>query len=134
MNQTVPKNEPLKSPPVEQPLPLTLEELFHGTTKKLKVTRKVLGPDGVSTSLQEKVLNVHVKRGWRAGTKITFPREGDQGPNVVPGERFASILGTIGLTGTQRTLFSQFMRSHIRPSNVRGTICTIPQQLRWKRP
>jgi hypothetical protein len=31
------------------------------------------------------VLTIDVKRGWKAGTRITFPKEGDQGPNRVPG-------------------------------------------------
>uniref|UniRef100_A0A3Q3W1Q7 J domain-containing protein n=1 Tax=Mola mola TaxID=94237 RepID=A0A3Q3W1Q7_MOLML len=33
-----------------------------------------------------KVLNVVVKKGWRAGTKITFPREGDETPNSSPAD------------------------------------------------
>ncbi|XP_041816439.1 dnaJ homolog subfamily B member 5 isoform X4 [Chelmon rostratus] len=34
----------------------------------------------------EEVLNVVVKKGWRAGTKITFPREGDETPNSTPAD------------------------------------------------
>ena len=26
-----------------------------------------------------------VSRGWKEGTRITFPKEGDQGPNKIPG-------------------------------------------------
>jgi DnaJ family protein B protein 13 len=26
-----------------------------------------------------------VKPGWKSGTRITFPNEGDQGPNNIPG-------------------------------------------------
>uniref|UniRef100_A0A668VYY9 J domain-containing protein n=1 Tax=Oreochromis aureus TaxID=47969 RepID=A0A668VYY9_OREAU len=36
--------------------------------------------------LQEKVLNVVVKKGWKSGTKITFPREGDETPNSAPAD------------------------------------------------
>ncbi|KAJ2791295.1 Molecular chaperone (DnaJ super) [Coemansia linderi] len=51
-------------------------EIYNGCTKKLKVTRRVLGQAGaVSTS--EKVLQVDVKPGWKAGTKIRFQKEGD---------------------------------------------------------
>uniref|UniRef100_A0A8D3A7D7 J domain-containing protein n=1 Tax=Scophthalmus maximus TaxID=52904 RepID=A0A8D3A7D7_SCOMX len=32
------------------------------------------------------VLNVVVKKGWKAGTKITFPREGDETPNNTPAD------------------------------------------------
>uniref|UniRef100_A0A3Q4GMN4 Zgc:122979 n=1 Tax=Neolamprologus brichardi TaxID=32507 RepID=A0A3Q4GMN4_NEOBR len=35
---------------------------------------------------QEKVLNVVVKKGWKSGTKITFPREGDETPNSAPAD------------------------------------------------
>ncbi|KAG8010610.1 DnaJ-like protein subfamily B member 5 [Nibea albiflora] len=34
----------------------------------------------------DEVLNVVVKKGWRAGTKITFPREGDETPNSTPAD------------------------------------------------
>uniref|UniRef100_A0A3B3ZKE0 J domain-containing protein n=1 Tax=Periophthalmus magnuspinnatus TaxID=409849 RepID=A0A3B3ZKE0_9GOBI len=34
----------------------------------------------------DKVLNVVVKKGWRAGTKITFPREGNETPNKGPAD------------------------------------------------
>ena len=30
-------------------------------------------------------LTITVKRGWKEGSKITFPKEGDQGPNKIPG-------------------------------------------------
>lgn len=52
----------------------TLEELYNGITKKMKVRRK-------STTLkrdEEAVLEVAVKPGWKAGTKITFTGEGDE--------------------------------------------------------
>jgi DnaJ-class molecular chaperone len=52
----------------------SLEELYTGTTKKMKIKRK-------STTLardEEKTLEVEVKPGWKAGTKITFNGEGDE--------------------------------------------------------
>ncbi|KAJ2753707.1 Molecular chaperone (DnaJ super) [Coemansia aciculifera] len=61
---------------VTRPLACTLEEIYNGCTKKLKVIRRVLGQGGaVSTS--DKVLQVDVKPGWKAGTKIRFQNEGD---------------------------------------------------------
>eukprot|EP00066_Takifugu_rubripes_P013652 XP_011602918.1 PREDICTED: dnaJ homolog subfamily B member 5-like [Takifugu rubripes] len=65
-------------------LPVTLEEVMHGCTKHVKITRSRLSPEGHGLRSEEKVLNVVVKKGWRAGTRITFPREGDETPNSTP--------------------------------------------------
>ncbi|KAJ0012994.1 hypothetical protein NQD34_017328 [Periophthalmus magnuspinnatus] len=65
---------------------VTLEEVMHGCTKHVKITRKRLNPDGRSLRSEDKVLNVVVKKGWRAGTKITFPREGNETPNKGPAD------------------------------------------------
>lgn len=44
-----------------------------------------MNEDGHTSSIRDKILTINVKQGWRAGTKITFPKEGDQGPNNIPG-------------------------------------------------
>ncbi|KAI9501616.1 hypothetical protein BX070DRAFT_236505 [Coemansia spiralis] len=61
---------------VTRPLACTLEEIYSGCTKKLKVTRRIRGAGSAITS-SEKVLQVNVKPGWKAGTKIRFAKEGD---------------------------------------------------------
>lgn len=71
---------------MEKDLWLRLDEVFHGCTKKMKILKKVLESEGKKTTLKEKVLTITVKRGWMQGTRITFPREGDQGPNKVPAD------------------------------------------------
>lgn len=71
---------------VVRDLQVSLEDIYKGTTKKLKITRKVLNPDGRSTRTEDKILTIDVKPGWKAGTKITFPKEGDQTPNNVPAD------------------------------------------------
>lgn len=38
--------QPRKPPPVETKLPCSLEELYNGTTKKMKISRTVLRPNG----------------------------------------------------------------------------------------
>lgn len=74
-----------QDPPIEHPLFVTLEELFYGTTKKMKISRKVLNPDG-TTSPQDKIVTINIKRGWKAGTKITYPKEGDQSVGRTPAD------------------------------------------------
>lgn len=75
----------MQDPPVEHDLLVSLEELLVGCTKKMKITRKVVGPDG-NVRKEDKVLTINVKPGWKAGTKITFPREGDQTGHNVPAD------------------------------------------------
>lgn len=65
---------------------VTLEEVFHGCSKHMKITRHRLNPDGRSLRTEDKVLNVVVKKGWKEGTKITFPREGDETANSIPAD------------------------------------------------
>ncbi|KAJ3294531.1 DnaJ sub B member 13 [Rhizoclosmatium sp. JEL0117] len=77
---------PAQDPPVEASLEVTLEELYVGTVKKVKVVRKVLSDDGVTTNDTEKILTIEVQKGWKNGTRVTFPREGDQGPNKIPAD------------------------------------------------
>ena len=74
-----------QDPPIERELALSLEEVFHGCTKKMKISRRVMNEDGHTSSIRDKILTITVKRGWKPGTRITFPEEGDQGPNNIPG-------------------------------------------------
>jgi DnaJ family protein B protein 4 len=57
---------------------VTLEELFTGTKKKLKVTRKRINTDGRSLAQDSKVIELDIRKGWKSGTKVTFEGEGDQ--------------------------------------------------------
>jgi len=77
---------PRKGDPVVTRLGCTLEELFNGATKRMKVTRQRLQADGRTLLPEEKVLEIHVKAGWKAGTKVTFENEGDQAPGVIPAD------------------------------------------------
>jgi DnaJ-class molecular chaperone len=58
--------------PMVIPVSCTLEQLFAGTTKRLKVTRTVNGRD------DEKLFELDIRPGWKDGTKITFEGDGDQ--------------------------------------------------------
>jgi DnaJ-class molecular chaperone len=75
-----------QDPPIEHSLNVSLEEVLRGCTKNMKITRKVLKSDGKSYRKEDKVLTINVKPGWKAGTKITFDREGDQNIGSIPAD------------------------------------------------
>lgn len=75
----------LQDTPIEHDLYVTLEDIVRGCTKKMKISRRVLQPDGTAKK-EDKVLTINVKPGWKAGTKITFQKEGDQGRNKIPAD------------------------------------------------
>ncbi|KAJ4729745.1 DnaJ subfamily B member like [Melia azedarach] len=76
---------PRKAPPIENRLPCSLEELYRGTTKKMKISREIVDISGKSMQVEE-ILTIDVKPGWKKGTKITFPEKGNEQPNVVPAD------------------------------------------------
>ena len=63
---------------VEKPLPVSLEEVFNGTTKKMKIKRKTYDQATGKQSVQDRILEVPIKRGLKAGSKIKFSDVGDQ--------------------------------------------------------
>jgi DnaJ-class molecular chaperone len=77
---------PRRAAPVRRQLLCSLEELAAGTVKRVRVTRARLAPDGRSSVSEEKVLEIPVKPGWKAGTTVTFEREGDEEPGVIPAD------------------------------------------------
>ncbi|XP_062089442.1 uncharacterized protein LOC133795974 [Humulus lupulus] len=76
---------PKKPPPVESKLPCSLEELYSGSTRKMKISRTVAGANGRQVPESE-ILTIDVKPGWKKGTKITFPDKGNEQPNQLPAD------------------------------------------------
>lgn len=62
---------------VERPLPLTLEELYNGVTKKMKIKRKTFDESGKRVQTDQ-ILEVPIKPGLKKGSKIKFNGVGDQ--------------------------------------------------------
>ncbi|XP_061355035.1 uncharacterized protein LOC133299586 isoform X2 [Gastrolobium bilobum] len=81
MNQGAPR----KAPPIENKLPCTLEDIYKGTTKKMKISREIADASGKTMPVEE-ILTINVKPGWKKGTKITFPEKGNEQPNVTPAD------------------------------------------------
>ncbi|XP_063807061.1 dnaJ homolog subfamily B member 13 [Pseudophryne corroboree] len=80
------RGEKKQDPPIARDLYLSLEDLYFGCTKKIKISRRVMNEDGHTSSIRDKILSIDVSAGWKPGTRITFPNEGDQGPNVIPAD------------------------------------------------
>ena len=92
---------PAKPATQEVKLYLSLEEIYRGCTKKVKVARKRLSaPDTAFTPsfvVDERLLAVTVLPGYPASTRITFPNEGDQHPTAQP-----ALYGDIAFIVTDR--------------------------------
>ncbi|XP_032846697.1 dnaJ homolog subfamily B member 13 isoform X3 [Tyto alba] len=67
-----------QDPPIVRDLYLSLEDLFYGCTKKIKISRRVMNEDGQTSTIRDKILTIDVQPGWKQGTRITFEKEGDQ--------------------------------------------------------
>ncbi|KAM7490327.1 hypothetical protein LguiA_033248 [Lonicera macranthoides] len=78
-------NAPKKPPPVESKLPCSLEELYTGSTRKMKISRTVVDANGRVTPETE-ILSIDVKPGWKKGTKVTFPDKGNEQINQLPAD------------------------------------------------
>ncbi|KAL6547586.1 hypothetical protein OROHE_009291 [Orobanche hederae] len=74
-----------KPPPVESKLPCGLEELYTGSTRKMKISRQVVDANGRLASESE-ILTIDVKPGWKKGTKITFQDKGNEQLNQLPAD------------------------------------------------
>ena len=61
---------------ITRPLKVTLEELHSGAVKRLKVGRRL-----VNGTTEDKVLEIQIHPGWKIGTKIRFPKGGNEQPN-----------------------------------------------------
>lgn len=73
-----------KDAPIEVSLPCTLEELYQGTTKRMRIDRTVLGgADGLSRVPKSEVVSVRILPGWPAGTRITYSERGDEHPGRI---------------------------------------------------
>ncbi|KAG2259383.1 hypothetical protein Bca52824_078677 [Brassica carinata] len=74
-----------KAAPIENKLPCSLEDLYKGTTKKMKISREIADVSGKTMPVEE-ILTIDVKPGWKKGTRITFPEKGNEQPGVTPAD------------------------------------------------
>ncbi|KXJ20269.1 DnaJ-like subfamily A member 1 [Exaiptasia diaphana] len=85
-------------------LKVSLEDMYNGATRQLALQKNVICSkcegrggkkvekdrcktcQGKKVVRERKILEVHIDRGMRDGQRITFHGEGDQEPNVKPGD------------------------------------------------
>ncbi|CAH9092482.1 unnamed protein product [Cuscuta europaea] len=82
---TVPAAATRKAPAVENNLMCSLEDLYKGVKKKMKISKTIHDVSGLPRTVEE-VLTIEIKPGWKKGTKITFPEKGNQEPGVIPAD------------------------------------------------
>ena len=131
---------PTKPATQEVKLYLSLEEIYRGCTKKVKVARKRLSaplPSADSAPAQqqpsfvidERLLAVTVLPGYPASTRITFPSEGDQHPTAMP-----ALYGDIAFVVTDRPhplyrrVGADLLHTHRLP--LRDALCGSVLELR----
>ena len=102
---------------VEKPLPVTLEEMFHGTTKKMKIKRKTYNQTTGRTATEDRILEVPVKKGLKAGSKIKFSDVGDEIEGGTQDLHFIVSAVTNFSIGPMYTV-DQDSRNHILCSNA----------------
>ncbi|KAG9302746.1 hypothetical protein G9A89_009523 [Geosiphon pyriformis] len=66
---------------VVHPLALSLEDIYKGVTKKLKITRKLYDASSGRQVPTDKMVEIQVRPGMKAGSKIRFANAGDELPN-----------------------------------------------------
>ena len=74
-----------KATPTQHDLNVSLEDLYNGTVKRIRITKKITSPTGeIRHASVEK--EIQIKVGWKEGTKITYENEGDEMPGVIPAD------------------------------------------------
>lgn len=69
-----------KDDPIFIDLNLSLEDIYNGVQKKMKIERRIYTNTNIRN--ESEIVIIDVKPGWKEGTKITFPKKGDIKPNI----------------------------------------------------
>ena len=75
-----------KDEPVFVNLHLSLEDLYNGVTKNMKISRKIHDRNRNMNRNETEILTIDVKPGWKEETKITFNNKGDVNPGSEPAD------------------------------------------------
>lgn len=105
---------------LEKPMPVTLEEMFKGVTKRMKIKRKTFDPNTGKLMAEDRILEVPIKAGLKAGSKIKFKDVGDQ---VEGGSQDLHFIVEEVSTSVSYSdsVANRTCRNHIHSSLVTGT-------------
>jgi DnaJ-class molecular chaperone len=78
-------SKPVKDPTITHELLMSLDELYTGAVKKMKIERNITTRTG-STSRESRLITLEIKPGYKAGTKFTFEQHGDEAPGHIPAD------------------------------------------------
>lgn len=76
---------PVQDPPITHDLPLSLDDLYTGCTKKMRISRTITDSSG-SSHEDSRVVEFQVRPGFKSGTKFTFEKHGDEKPGHIPAD------------------------------------------------
>lgn len=76
---------PIQDPPIVCDLKLSLDDLYNGLTKKMKISRTITDAAG-NDKTESKVIQIPIRAGMKEGTKITYEKEGDEKPGHIPAD------------------------------------------------
>jgi len=80
---------PRKGNPINYDLTCTLEELYTGKIRKIKIKRNIKKNGKIEQ--EDKIIEINVLPGWKDGTKITFEKIGDEIDGIIPGDLICCI-------------------------------------------
>lgn len=75
-----------KSEPILYDLGVSLDDLYTGRLKKVRITRKIMDAQTSRAVEVKDDKEIKIKAGWKDGTKITFTQAGDEIPGSVPAD------------------------------------------------
>jgi DnaJ homolog subfamily B member 4 len=73
---------PSKPKPITRKVAVSLEDIFQGCVKKMKVARTIADPSGRQMQV-DKICELNISPGAKAGTKYRFPECGNEAPGHV---------------------------------------------------
>ena len=96
---------PRKDAPLTTKLPTTLDELYKGSTRKMKISRTIVDASTGAAARVSEVLTIEIKPGWKAGTKVR--------PAVQLWCRFIAAHGNLRLGASTHSLDASLVSSHL---------------------